>query len=82
VTAQLSAIMPSGLTLTAELSPPTGGTSNGPVALDVTARDLVGNITSTTVQSLTLTYTFATTVAAGVVALQSRTVTFTILAWP
>jgi hypothetical protein len=84
VTGQLNAAMPAGVTLTVTLAAPTGGaaTSNGAVALDATARDLVGNITNTTNQTLAMTYNLSATAAAGVIANQNRTVTFTILAWP
>jgi hypothetical protein len=82
VTAQLNAAMPAGVTLTIELTAPTGATSNGPVALDATIRDLVGNITNTTAEVGTITYTLTATTAAGVLAAQSRTVTLTVTAWP
>ena len=82
VSAQLNAAMPAGVTLTVELTAPTGATSNGPVALDATVRDLVGNITNTTVETETITYTLSATAAAGVVPFSSRTVTFTVASWP
>lgn len=79
---QLNAAMPTGLTLSLAMTAPTGATAAGTVALDATARELMGNITNTVSETETLTYTFAATAAAGVVAAQSRTVTFTITAWP
>lgn len=79
---QLSAAMPANTTLSLDMTAPTGATDPGTVALDATARELMGNITNTVVETKTLTYTFAATVAAGVIAAQSRTVTFTITAWP
>jgi hypothetical protein len=79
---QLSAAMPAGLTLSLDMTAPTGATDPGTVALDATARELMGNITNLTNETETLTYTFAATAAAGVVGAQSRTVTFTITAWP
>lgn len=82
ITAQLNAAMPAGLTLTLDMTAPTGATAQGTVTLDATARALMGNITNLTAETETLTYTFTATTAAGVVAAQSRTVTFTILAWP
>ena len=82
ITGMLNTVMPVGMTLTVNLAAPTGATSNGPVTLDATARDLVGNITNTTVQTRSITYVISATPAAGVVAPQSRTVTFTITAWP
>jgi hypothetical protein len=82
ITGVLNAAMPLGVTLTIQISAPTGATSNGPVALDATARDLVGNITNLTAEVETITYTLSATVAAGVVAASSRTVTLTVTAWP
>jgi hypothetical protein len=82
VSASLNTAMPTGVTLTVELTAPTGATSNGPVALDATVRDLVGNITNLTVETETITYTLSATAAAGVVPFSSRTITFTIAAWP
>jgi hypothetical protein len=74
--------MPAGLTLTLDMTPPTGATDQGTVTLDATARALMGNIINTVTEVETLTYTFTATAAAGVVALQARTVTFTITNWP
>jgi hypothetical protein len=82
VTGRLSAAMPPGVTLTVTLTAPTGATSNGAVTLDATTRDLVGNITNTAVEIESITYTLSATAAAGVVTAQSRTVTFTLVAWP
>ena len=82
VTAQLNAAMPAGLTLTLDMTTPTGATSQGTVTLDATARALMGNIKNLTAETETLTYTFTATTAAGVVAADSRTVTFTITSWP
>ena len=79
---QLSAAMPPNMTLSLVMTAPTGATSPGTVALDATARELMGNITNIANETETLTYTFAATAAAGVVGAQSRTVTFTITAWP
>lgn len=81
VMGQIDTPMPAGVTLTITLSPTTGATSNGPVALDATARDLVGNITHTTAQTGTITYTLTATAAAGVLS-GTRTVTLTITNWP
>jgi hypothetical protein len=82
ITVALNAAMPAGLTLTLDMTVPTGATDQGTVTLDATARALMGNITNLTAETETLTYTFSATAAAGVVAAQSRTVTFTITAWP
>lgn len=82
ITGVLNTAMPTGVTLTIDITAPTGATSNGPVALDATVRDLVGNITNLTAEVETITYTLSATAAAGVVAATSRTVTLTITAWP
>jgi hypothetical protein len=81
VTGQIDVAMPVGMTLTVTLSPTTGATSNGPVAMDAIARDLVGNITHLTAQTGTITYTLTATAAAGVLT-GTRTVTLTITNWP
>jgi hypothetical protein len=82
IMASLSAIMPANMTLTISLVAPTGATSDGTVPLDATSRELVGNITNTSTENNTITYTLNATAAAGVVVSQSRIVTFTMLAWP
>ena len=82
ITGQLNAAMPVGMTLTVTLVATTGATSDGTVTLDATARELVGNITNTANETHGITYVLSATAAAGVVLSQSRTVTFTITAWP
>lgn len=82
VSASLNTAMPTGVTLTVALTAPTGATTNGAVALDATVRDLVGNITNTTAEVENITYTLSATAAAGVVPFSTRTVTFTVAAWP
>jgi hypothetical protein len=82
ITAQLTALMPAGVTLTATLAAPTGGTSVGPVALDMTARDMVTGIPKTTNSTQSITYQLSATVLAGVVTSTSRVVTLTVLRFP
>jgi hypothetical protein len=82
ITGRLNAVMPAGMSLTVTLAATTGATSNGTVTLDATARDLVGDITHTNVRTASITYVISAAPAAGVVAPQSRTVTFTVAAWP
>lgn len=81
ITAQINSPMPAGVTLTVELAAPSGATSTGPVVLGVAAHAAVTNI-STTISSNAITYNLSATPAAGVVAAQTRTVTFTIVATP
>jgi len=78
ITASLDAAMPAGLTLSADLTAPAGATSAGPTALGVAAADVVTGITKLAAGALGLTYQLDATVAAGVVAATSRTVTYTI----
>ena len=82
ITAQLNANMPIGITLSATLAAPPGATSVGPVALDVTPRDVVLGIPRRANSTHGITYTLAATVQAGVVPLSSRTVTLTIVQAP
>jgi hypothetical protein len=82
ITGRINSNMAAGLTLTIELQPTTGATSLGPVTLSTTTRDLLTNLTNTANETRTITYTFSATVAAGVVAAASKTVTLTIIDWP
>jgi hypothetical protein len=80
ITAQIDQTPPSGLTLSASLAAPSGGTSAGAVALSTSPQDMVTGISTLNASGLSLTYTLAATAAAGVVAPTSRTVTYTIIA--
>jgi hypothetical protein len=83
ITAQLSSNMPAGTSLTINLAAPTGGSSLGTIALDTTPRTVVTGIPSTSKQTgLTIAYQLSATIAAGVLALASRTVTLTIVDLP
>ena len=78
ITASINSAMPAGLTLTANLAAPPGGTSAGAQTLSTTAVDVVTGLTKVAQGSLNVTYDLTATTAAGVVASQSRTVTYTI----
>lgn len=78
VTGSLSAAMPTGLTLSANLAAPAGATSAGLTALGTTAVDLVTGITQLNASALGLTYQLDATAAAGVVPSSTRIVTYTI----
>ena len=78
ITGSLSAAMPAGLTLSANLGAPAGATSAGLTALTATAVDLVTGITKLNASGLGLTYQLDATSAAGVVSSSTRTVTYTI----
>ena len=82
IAAQLNAPMPPGTTITLQMAPSFGASSLGPVALDMTARDIVVNIDKDNGSTLGITYVFTATVAAGVVPSQSRTVTLTMSNYP
>lgn len=81
VTAQINAPMPAGVTLQVTLTAPAGGTSLGAVSLDTTPRDAVTNFGSV-FTTRGITYQLSATLAAGVVAVQSRTVTLTLTSAP
>jgi hypothetical protein len=82
ITAQLSAPMPTGVTLQVTLDPQSGAVSIPNVSLDATARDVVTGIQAKQSTPLNITYTLTATLAAGVVPVQSRTVTLTITSAP
>lgn len=83
ITAQLDANMPIGTTLTVTLAPPPpSAVSLGAVTLDVTARNVVTEITRNTNSTQNITYQLSATVAAGVIPSSNRTVTFTIIRFP
>ncbi|MEO5815564.1 MAG: hypothetical protein ABIT20_09825 [Gemmatimonadaceae bacterium] len=82
ITAQLNAPMPTGMTLTATFAAAGGGTSTGPIALDATARNMVISMGAALGSTSAITYVLSATVAAGVVASQTRTVTLTLLNYP
>ena len=78
IMAQLDAPMPSGVTLSATFDAPAGATNVPNVALDATPRIVVTNLPKTNGSTLGITYTLSATLSAGVVSLQTRTVTLTI----
>ncbi len=70
--------MPANVTLQVNLVAPTGGSSSGDQSLSTTAADLVTSVTGVAESGLTITYTLSATIAAGVVAQDTRTVTLTL----
>lgn len=82
VTARLDAAMPFGTVLTATFAAPPQATSVGPVALDMTPRNVVTGIGRRITATLNITYQFTATVAAGVIPSTTRTVTLTIVQFP
>jgi hypothetical protein len=82
ITAQLSGNMPAGVTLTINLTAIAGAVAVGTVTLNNTAQTVLNNITNTTNQTGAITYTLSATAAAGVMTSATRTVTFTLVAYP
>ena len=78
ITASIPAAMPAGLTLSANLAAPAGGTSAGLLPIGTVAVDLVTGITKVFAAGLSLTYQLDATAAAGVVPSSTRVVTYTI----
>jgi hypothetical protein len=83
IVAQLNAPMPTGVTLMVTLDVPAGATSVPNVVLGTTAQTVAINIDQVK-KGFTnqITYTLSATPAAGVVPLQSRQVTLTLIAMP
>lgn len=81
ITAQLSAPLPPGVTLTVTLAPPAGATSMGAVTLDGTPRDVVVNISGVNTTHA-ITYQLSATISAGVLPAFSRIVTFQLVNYP
>jgi hypothetical protein len=83
VTAAIDLPMPPGTTLSIALgSPPAPATSAGTVILSTLPQSVVNGLKQVRITSLSITYVFTATVAAGVLPLQSRTVTFTLVSGP
>ena len=78
ITASIPTAMPAGLTLSVNLTAPTGATSAAYKALSTTATDLVTGVTRIAQGSLGVFYMLDATPAAGVVASATRVVTYTI----
>jgi hypothetical protein len=78
ITASIPTAMPAGLTLSANLTAPSGATSTGLTAIGVTAVNVVTGITKLNAAALGLTYQLDATAAAGVVSSSTRVVTYTI----
>jgi hypothetical protein len=77
ITAALDLDMPAGLTLTLDMTAPSGAVGTGSTELSATAADLVTNISQVSAQNLGMTYTLSGTPSATAAA-DTRIVTFTI----
>jgi hypothetical protein len=82
LTAAIDSPMPAGVTLTVTLAATGTATSSGPVALTTTANNVVTGATKKETGQLPITYTLSATPAAGVVPVQTRVVTFTLISTP
>jgi hypothetical protein len=82
VMVQLSATMPAGTTLTLAMVTPPSAVNMGPVILDTTTRDILLSVDKEGGSTYGLTYTLSATLAAGIIASQSRVVTFTMVTSP
>lgn len=82
IEAQLDSPLPPGVTLRVQVEPPPGALGAGVVTLSTTAQVLASSIPAGTYSGLGLRYELSTTVAAGVVPLSSRRVTFTLVGTP
>jgi hypothetical protein len=81
ITADINTPMPAGVTLKITLGASGGATSDGAITLSTTAQDVVVGITKAA-SGLPITYVLSATEAAGVVPLQTRRVTLTLVATP
>ena len=78
ITASIGSAMPTGITLSANMAAPSGGTSAGYQGLSTTAVDLVTGITKLNASALSLSYQLDATTAAGTLSSTTRVVTYTI----
>jgi hypothetical protein len=78
ITGVLDSAVPANTELYIFLAAPTGGTSAGDVQLTTTAADLVTGISTLAESNHTITYKYYASIAAGIVASTTRTVTLTL----
>jgi hypothetical protein len=77
ISASIPTDMPTGVTLAVLLGQPAGATATSKNLASGAAQDLVTGITKLKASGLTVTYTLSATAAAGVIAADSRVVTYT-----
>jgi hypothetical protein len=83
IVARLDAPPPAGVTLTIQLTAPSGAASRGQVALSTLDQEVVGPIpTAGTYAGLAIVYTHSATVKAGPIPMTARAVTISIVAGP
>ena len=81
ITAQINTAMPTGVTLRITLAASGNGSSSGAIALTTSPQYVETGITKK-ITGATITYQLSATVAAGVVAVQTRGVTLTTITVP
>ena len=81
ITASINTAMPAGVTLKITLASSGNGSSAGAVSLTTSAQDVITGI-SAKVTGAAITYQLTATAAAGVVAVQTRRVTLTVVTVP
>jgi hypothetical protein len=77
ISANIPTDMPAGVTLAVQLAAPAGATSTSKNLASGAAQDLVTGLTKVKGNALSVTYTLSATTAAGVIAADSRVVTYT-----
>lgn len=82
IEAQLDSPLPTGVTLRVQLEPPPGALGAGAVTLSTTAQVLASSIPAGIYSGLGIRYELRATVGAGVVALSSRRVKYTVVGTP
>ncbi len=82
VTVEIDSNMPANTTLKITMAAPSGGSSAGAITLSDTPQNAVTGFGMVIGSGLSIGYTLDATVAAGLLAATTRTVTFTIIAGP
>ncbi len=78
LTAAIASDMPTGVTLTMNVTAPTGASSAGAVTLSHTAADVVTSVDPVAETNIAISYSMSATVAAGVLSSSSRVLTLTL----
>ena len=79
LTAAINTAMPAGLTLSLNVTAPTGGSSAGTTTITDVAADVVTGIDAVAESDITMTFYLDATTAAGVVSAASKTLTLTLV---
>ena len=79
LTAAINSAMPSGLTLSINVTAPTGAASTGTTAVTNVAANVVTGIDAVAATDLSITFYLNATAAAGVVGAASKTLTLTLV---